>query len=167
MFISQTFADQVFGIFNWTIPVAVAFSCFGGLNASIVAASRWVVSNTCSITSVIAAIWFTTLFHLRHHFILSSFLICISLLRLFFVGSREGHLPDYLCMIHITRFTPIPALLFNVSSHLIISICVIICCVICTNVLFQSCVFLLRSRICLYSMYVSNVSVNLCSIQKY
>jgi len=39
--------------------------------------------------------------------------------RLFFVGSREGHMPEMLCYVQVNRLTPAPAVIFMVLSTLI------------------------------------------------
>ena len=43
-----------------------------------------------------------------------TFLVCC---RLFFVGSREGHMPEVLSMVQIQRLTPAPAVMFMVRPH--------------------------------------------------
>ena len=70
--VAVTFGSKCLGTFQWIIPISVAMSCFGGLNASIMASSR-----------------------------------------LYYVGAREGHLPDYFAMISPDFCTPIPGILLS------------------------------------------------------
>jgi len=41
---------------------------------------------------------------------------CCLLFRLFFVGSREGHMPEVLSYVQAKRLTPAPAVIFVVLS---------------------------------------------------
>uniref|UniRef100_X2APT2 Amino acid permease/ SLC12A domain-containing protein n=1 Tax=Capitella teleta TaxID=283909 RepID=X2APT2_CAPTE len=76
--VAVTFAERLYGMFWWIMPIFVALSTFGGVNG----------------------ILFTTA-------------------RLFFAGSREGHMPEVLSYVQVHRMTPAPAVIFMGMTSLI------------------------------------------------
>jgi len=56
--------------------------------------------------------------HFFQVFVLKLNTDCCVIYRLFFVGSREGHMPEVLSFIQVKRLTPAPAVIFMVSNVL-------------------------------------------------
>jgi len=76
--VAVVFAQRLYGVMAWMMPIFVALSTFGGVNGILFTSSR-----------------------------------------LFYAGSREGHMPEVLSFIQIKKLTPAPAVIFMGLTSLI------------------------------------------------
>ncbi|KAI8504402.1 Large neutral amino acids transporter small subunit 1 [Branchiostoma belcheri] len=127
--VAVTFGLRLLGAAWWIIPIFVAFSTFGAVNGSMFAsASR--LSHLPPLHMPLSV----PIFHVSPS---ADFIIKLSLPailirsgqkmttgpsvwsafplgdRLYFVGAREGHLPDILAMVNVHRYTPVPSLILG------------------------------------------------------
>ncbi|KIH59073.1 hypothetical protein ANCDUO_10709, partial [Ancylostoma duodenale] len=93
--IFQLFAEKVYGKFAFIMPLCVAFSTIGSANGNILTSSRCVA---------------------EYFFKKSLGSFCSRFFRLFFVAAREGQMPAVLKLINKRFRTPVPAVIFTVSS---------------------------------------------------
>ena len=108
----QDFGNFHLGPMAWIIPVFVGLSCFGSVNGSLFTSSR-LERHACRCTALHTVQY--TLHCIKCCLYLKHVNVRLSVFpRLFFVGSREGHLPSLLSMIHPTLLTPLPSLIFTV-----------------------------------------------------
>lgn len=109
LWLPQDFGNYHLGVMSWIIPVFVGLSCFGSVNGSLFTSSRYTITWGAGDEEDPYP-WEGTAPTRRAR------VEPCPMSRLFFVGSREGHLPSVLSMIHPQLLTPVPSLIFTVSG---------------------------------------------------
>lgn len=89
----QTFSQKALGGFSYAVPVIVGVVIMGSLNSTMFTTSRF--------------------FNLTQSFagILWKFVFC----RYFYAAARQGHMPSFMKLLHVTQHTPQASLVTYVN----------------------------------------------------